>query len=105
MGTYVLRRVLQMIPVIIGTTFLIYWMVFSLGDPTVGRCGERPCSGRCCRTACHDTADDGRAGAGGAYCLCTLVSRPDPESGRHWFDAGGGLDSRLLFLHDGEHRA
>lgn len=43
MGTYILRRVLQMIPVILGTTFLIYWMVFSLGDPTVGRCGERPC--------------------------------------------------------------
>lgn len=43
MGTYILRRILQMIPVIIGTTFLIYWMVFSLGDPTVGRCGERPC--------------------------------------------------------------
>lgn len=43
MGTYVLRRILQMIPVIVGTTFLIYWMVFSLGDPTVGRCGERPC--------------------------------------------------------------
>lgn len=43
MGTYFLRRILQMIPVIVGTTFLIYWMVFSLGDPTVGRCGERPC--------------------------------------------------------------
>ncbi len=43
MGTYILRRLLQMIPVILGTTFLIYWMVFSLGDPTVGRCGERPC--------------------------------------------------------------
>lgn len=43
MGTYILRRIVQMIPVIIGTTFLIYWMVFSLGDPTVGRCGERPC--------------------------------------------------------------
>ena len=43
MGTYVLRRILQMIPVIIGTSFLIYWMVFSLGDPTVGRCGDRPC--------------------------------------------------------------
>lgn len=43
MGTYILRRMLQMIPVIIGTTFLIYWMVFALGDPTVGRCGERPC--------------------------------------------------------------
>lgn len=43
MGTYILRRLLQMIPVIIGTTFLIYWMVYSLGDPTVGLCGERPC--------------------------------------------------------------
>ncbi len=43
MGTYVLRRLLQMIPVILGTTFLIYWMVFSLGDPALGRCGERPC--------------------------------------------------------------
>ena len=43
MGTYILRRFLQMLPVIIGTTYLIYWMVFSLGDPTVGRCGERPC--------------------------------------------------------------
>jgi oligopeptide transport system permease protein len=43
-GSYVLRRLLQMIPVIIGSTFLIYAMVFSLGDPTVGRCGERPCS-------------------------------------------------------------
>ncbi|MFB9618221.1 ABC transporter permease [Brooklawnia cerclae] len=43
MGTYILRRLLQMIPVVLGTTFLIYWMVFSLGDPTVGRCGERAC--------------------------------------------------------------
>ena len=32
-----------MIPVILGTTFLIYVMVFALGDPTVGRCGERAC--------------------------------------------------------------
>ena len=43
MGTYVLRRLLQMIPVILGTTFLIYAMVFALGDPTLGRCGEREC--------------------------------------------------------------
>jgi oligopeptide transport system permease protein len=34
-----------MIPVLIGTTFLIYTMVFALpGDPTTGKCGERPCS-------------------------------------------------------------
>lgn len=43
MVTYALRRILQMIPVIIGTTFIIYALVFALGDPTVGRCGERPC--------------------------------------------------------------
>jgi oligopeptide transport system permease protein len=44
MGKYILRRLLQMIPVIIGTTFLIYAMVFALpGDPAQGRCGERPC--------------------------------------------------------------
>ncbi|HEY5785792.1 MAG TPA: ABC transporter permease [Microlunatus sp.] len=43
MGRYVVRRLLQMIPVIIGITFIIYVTVFALGDPTVGRCGERPC--------------------------------------------------------------
>lgn len=43
MGKYVLRRLLQMIPVVIGVTFIIYAAVFALGDPTVGRCGERPC--------------------------------------------------------------
>lgn len=45
MGKYVVRRLLQMIPVVLGVTFLIYVMVFSLpGDPTAGKCGERPCS-------------------------------------------------------------
>jgi oligopeptide transport system permease protein len=44
MGTYIVRRLLQMIPVILGTTFLIYVMVFAIpGDPVEGRCGERPC--------------------------------------------------------------
>jgi oligopeptide transport system permease protein len=42
-GRYVIRRLLQMIPVIIGVTFIIYAAVFALGDPTVGRCGERAC--------------------------------------------------------------
>jgi oligopeptide transport system permease protein len=42
-GKYVVRRLLQMIPVIIGVTFIIYTAVFALGDPTVGRCGERAC--------------------------------------------------------------
>jgi oligopeptide transport system permease protein len=44
MGKYVIRRLLQMIPVAIGTTFLIFAMVFATGDPLDGRCGERPCS-------------------------------------------------------------
>ena len=44
MGKYIVRRLLQMIPVIIGSTFLIYAMVFAMpGDPTAGKCGERPC--------------------------------------------------------------
>ncbi|WP_435746954.1 ABC transporter permease [Nocardioides sp. SYSU DS0663] len=44
MFKYTLRRLLQMIPVVLGATFLIYWMVFSLpGDPTAGKCGDRPC--------------------------------------------------------------
>ncbi|MGY4721416.1 ABC transporter permease [Naumannella cuiyingiana] len=43
MLTYIARRLLQLIPVFLGTTFLIYAMVYGIGDPTVGRCGERPC--------------------------------------------------------------
>lgn len=44
MGRYVLRRLLQMIPVFLGTTFLIYYLVNSVpGDPLAGKCGERPC--------------------------------------------------------------
>lgn len=44
MGRYVIRRLLQMVPVVIGTTFLIFVMVWALpGDPFAGRCGDRPC--------------------------------------------------------------
>jgi len=43
-GKYIIRRLLQMIPVMLGTTFLIFAMVFAIGDPLAGRCGERPCS-------------------------------------------------------------
>lgn len=45
MGRYLLRRLLQLVPVFIGTTFLIYWLVWSVpGDPFAGKCGERACS-------------------------------------------------------------
>lgn len=44
MGRYVIRRLLQMIPVVIGTTFIIYTMVWALpGDPFAGKCGDRAC--------------------------------------------------------------
>ena len=44
MGKYIVRRLLQMIPVILGVTFIIFVMVYGLpGDPVAGRCGERPC--------------------------------------------------------------
>jgi oligopeptide transport system permease protein len=44
MGRYVARRLLQMIPVIIGTTFLIFALVWALpGDPFAGKCGDQQC--------------------------------------------------------------
>ncbi|QYN36738.1 ABC transporter permease [Pseudonocardia sp. DSM 110487] len=44
MGRYVLRRLLQLVPVFLGTTFLIYLLVWALpGDPFAGKCGERAC--------------------------------------------------------------
>ncbi|MFI2430746.1 ABC transporter permease [Streptomyces sp. NPDC018693] len=43
MGRYVARRLLQMIPVIIGTTFLIFALVTAMGgDPVQNLYGERP---------------------------------------------------------------
>jgi oligopeptide transport system permease protein len=45
LARYVARRLIQMLPVVIGTTFLIFMMVWALpGDPFAGRCGQRPCT-------------------------------------------------------------
>ncbi|GAA4052762.1 Dipeptide transport system permease protein DppB [Agromyces sp. NDB4Y10] len=42
MAGYILRRLLQAIPVLLGTTFLIYFMVFAMpGDPIVALFGEK----------------------------------------------------------------
>ena len=44
MGRYLLRRLLQLVPVFIGTTFMIYALVWAVpGDPFAGKCGERRC--------------------------------------------------------------
>ncbi|WP_267243223.1 ABC transporter permease [Streptomyces sp. PR69] len=43
MGRYVIRRLLQMIPVFFGATLLIFLMVNVMGDPIAGLCGERAC--------------------------------------------------------------
>ncbi|MFF5469372.1 ABC transporter permease [Streptomyces achromogenes] len=43
MGRHVVRRLLQMIPVFIGATLLIFLMVNVMGDPVAGLCGERAC--------------------------------------------------------------
>jgi oligopeptide transport system permease protein len=40
----VLRRLLQLIPVFLGTTFIIYLLVWAIpGDPFAGKCGDRGC--------------------------------------------------------------
>ncbi|UNS98768.1 ABC transporter permease [Streptomyces tubbatahanensis] len=41
MGRYVVRRLLQMVPVFIGTTFLIFVMVYAVGDPVNAMFGDR----------------------------------------------------------------
>lgn len=41
MGRYVVRRLLQMVPVFVGTTFLIFVMVYALGDPVAGLFGDK----------------------------------------------------------------
>ncbi|GAA1962889.1 ABC transporter permease [Amycolatopsis minnesotensis] len=44
MVRYVLRRLLQLIPVFLGATFLIYALVWALpGDPFAGKCGQTAC--------------------------------------------------------------
>jgi oligopeptide transport system permease protein len=41
MGRYVIRRLLQMIPVFVGATFLLFVMVYALGDPVAALFGDR----------------------------------------------------------------
>ncbi|MCU1633713.1 MAG: binding-protein-dependent transport system inner rane component [Micrococcaceae bacterium] len=42
---YIVRRFLQLIPVFLGATLLVYFLVFSLpGDATAAICGERGCT-------------------------------------------------------------
>lgn len=42
MGTYIIRRILQMVPVFIGATLLVYFLVFAIpGDPIQALAGER----------------------------------------------------------------
>ena len=44
MGKYIIRRLLQMIPVILGATLILYFLSFSLpGDPASIRCGDKGC--------------------------------------------------------------
>ena len=45
MGRYVIRRLLQAVPVLLGTTFIIFFFVFALpGDPIRALGGDRPLS-------------------------------------------------------------
>lgn len=45
MGRYIIRRLLQALPVVIGTTFMIFALVFALpGDPIRALSGDKPIS-------------------------------------------------------------
>lgn len=56
MGRYVVRRLLQMVPVFLGATFLIFLMVYALGDPVAALFGDRtpdPATARALRAEFH----------------------------------------------------
>ena len=45
MAWYLVRRLLQMIPVFLGAIFLVYFLMFATsGDPTAALCGEKGCT-------------------------------------------------------------
>ncbi len=59
MGRYVVRRLLQMIPVFIGTTLLIYLMVYSLpGDPVAALFGDKAADPAVVAKITHDRGLD-----------------------------------------------
>ncbi|MDT0424732.1 ABC transporter permease [Streptomyces evansiae] len=58
MGRYVIRRLLQMIPVFIGATLLIFLMVNVMGDPIAGLCGDRQCDPATASQLRHDLGLD-----------------------------------------------
>lgn len=44
MTGYILRRLLQFIPVFMGTTFVVFFLAWGMpGDPLAGKCGDREC--------------------------------------------------------------
>ncbi|MDO5617204.1 ABC transporter permease [Kocuria sp.] len=45
MAWYLVRRLLQMIPVFFGAIFIVYFLMFATsGDPTAALCGDRGCT-------------------------------------------------------------
>lgn len=45
MSGYILRRLLQFIPVALGTTFIVFFLAWGMpGDPLAGKCGDAECS-------------------------------------------------------------
>ncbi|MGF7006561.1 ABC transporter permease [Aminobacter sp. BE322] len=44
MTGYILRRLIQFIPVFLGTTFVVFFLAWGMpGDPLAGKCGDREC--------------------------------------------------------------
>lgn len=44
MTGYILRRLMQFVPVFLGTTFIVFFLAWGMpGDPLAGKCGDREC--------------------------------------------------------------
>ena len=62
MGKYLLRRILQMIPVVLGTTLLVYALVFALpGDPVKAMFGDKPVNDAVAARSAQNTISTSRS--------------------------------------------
>ncbi|ODT81038.1 ABC transporter permease [Devosia sp.] len=44
MTGYIIRRLMQFLPVLLGTTFIVFCLAWGMpGDPLAGKCGDREC--------------------------------------------------------------
>ena len=104
MTTYILRRTIQAIPILIGISIVVFAIVYlAPGDPTVVTCDDaNPCTVDSCDSKSGCQTAPGNAGAvcraaAGACDLKNALSKAVKE-----FDIRTGRQAAILLMGDGE---